>query len=88
MTYTVSTKNYLGNKATIVRRTPEGHEVPVMNIIPGEVDFPADVKHLAANIASLMNGNKPLYDINIGNRELYWVRHETGFEFKVRERVQ
>ena len=84
MTYTVSTKRYIGNHETIVTHADTGQEIPVMHIIQGATDFPADSKQLASNIASLMNGHKTLYRLDLGNDEVFWKRNSQSFELRLK----
>lgn len=85
MVFTVSTRNYIGNHETIVRHDEKGNEIPVLHIIPGEIDFPGDKKALAANIASLLNGNDPLHDVDIGPNRIFWKKNENGYELRILE---
>ncbi len=85
MVYTVSTRNYIGNHVTIVARGDEGDEIPVLNLMPGEVDFPGDVRKLAENLASILNGNPPLHDINVGAHKVFWQRTPQGMMLRVLE---
>ncbi len=85
MVYTVSTKNYLGNSRTIVKTDENGHEIPVLNIFQTDMDFPGDMDKLAANVASLLNGNEPLYKINIGSNKMFWQRHDKGASLRLQE---
>lgn len=83
MTYTVSTKKYVGNKATIVERDDRGHEIPVMHLTGGETDFPGDIEKLAANLASILNGNPPLHQIDMGGNRVFWSRNEHGIALRL-----
>lgn len=85
MVFTVSTRQYLGDHATIVTRDERGYEIPVMHIVPGDTDFPGDMDKLAANLASLLNGNEPLFDMDLGDNKLYWKRNENSIEFRIQE---
>lgn len=82
MVFTVSEKNYLGNHATIVDIDAQGREIPVLHIVPGEIDFPGDMDRLAANVAAILNGNPPLYKIETGSQRLYWQTHENGITLR------
>ena len=78
MVFTVSTKNYLGNHATIVATDDQGREIPVLHIVPGETDFPGDMQQLAANVAAILNGHQPLHKIGTGHNRIFWQAHENG----------
>lgn len=86
MIFTVSTRKYLGDAATVATQDEQGHEIPVLHVIAGEDRFPGDPAKLAANIASYLNGNDPLYDVKAEQgKRLFWCGHETGFELRVQE---
>jgi hypothetical protein len=88
MVYTVSTRKYLGDHATIVTHDDQGREIPVLHFIPADGEFPGDVAHLAANLASLLNGNEPLYQTGDGRHDMFWVKHDNGIELRIRERTE
>lgn len=83
MVFTVSTRNYLGNRATIVAVDENGYETPVLNIMPSGADFPGDMALLAANIASILNGNSPLHKINLGHNRIFWQSSPHGVELRL-----
>ncbi len=85
MVFTVSTKNYLGNMATIVAMDEKGIEIPVLNVMPSGKNFPGDIAALAANLASIMNGNKPMHKINIGSNQIFWHATSLGIELRLQE---
>lgn len=85
MVYTVSTKRYVGNKATIVEHDEYGHEIPVLHFIQGDTDFPSDIEKMAANLASLLNGNEPLHNLDIGANRLYWAEHKDGVSLRIKK---
>lgn len=78
MAFTVSTKNYLGNHATVVATDDQGREIPVLHIVPGETDFPGDMAQLAANVAAILNGYPPLHKIGTGGQRVFWQPHDNG----------
>ena len=83
MVFTVSTKNYLGNRATIVTHDEMGNEIPVLNVLPSGVNFPGDIAALAANITSILNGNKPIHKINMGSSRIFWHGTPNGIELRL-----
>lgn len=85
MVFTVSTKNYLGNRATIVAVDDNGYETPVLNVMPSGEDFPGDIAALAANIVSLLNGNPPMHKINLGHNRVFWQDSPHGVELRLQE---
>jgi|GEM_PF-2208587 len=78
MAYSVSSKHYMGNAATIVSFDGEGNEIPVVNFITVNGEFPADMGKLAANLASAMNGNTPLHKVDLGSKALFWAPNGSG----------
>jgi len=85
MAFTVSTKNYLGNRATIVTHDEKGNEIPVMSVLPSDIDFPGNIEALAANIASILNGNKPMHQININDSHIFWQSTPNGVEMRLQK---
>jgi hypothetical protein len=84
-TYSLSTKRYVGDKATIVCHDEQGREVPVVHLVDGEEDFPGDLMQLAANIVSLLNGNEPMHKINVGNNRILWAKTPYGSELRIQK---
>ncbi len=83
--YSLSNKKYVGDKATIVSHDGGGNEIPVVHLIHGEDEFPGDIMQLAANIVSLMNGNEPMYKINVGNNRILWAKTPYGAELRIQK---
>ncbi len=83
MTFTVSTKKYVGDLATIVMAGTDGQEIPVLHLMPGDVHFPGDAALMAANIASILNGNKPLHKVHIGENRIFWTPSSIGAEIRL-----
>ena len=84
MVYTVREREFIGDRATIVTHGKDG-ENPVLHLIAGQADFPGDVGKLAANLASLLNGNKPLHDIDLNGAEVFWRTVGQGVELRIKE---
>ena len=84
-TYSLSTRKYVGDKATIVSHDDNGNEVPLIHLIHGEDSFPGDINQLAANIVSLLNGNDPMYKINVGNNKILWAKTPYGSELRIQK---
>lgn len=86
MVFTVSTKNYLGNKATIVAMEERGYETPALNVMSsGGKDFPGNAAALAANIASILNGNDPLHRIDLNHNRVFWQDSLHGIELRLQD---
>lgn len=85
MVFTVSTKRYVGDHATIVCHE-DGREIPVLHIMAGIVDFPGDEIKLAENIASILNGAAPAHHIDMKGHEVFWAWNNGGAELRILER--
>lgn len=83
--YSLSTKRYVGDKATIVKHDDSGNEIPMVHLIHGDENFPGDIMQLAANIVSLLNGNEPLHKIKVGNHKILWAKTPYGAELRIQK---
>jgi hypothetical protein len=77
--FQVSTKD----KRVIVAVDEQGTEVPVLNMLEGDVPFPGEADTLVENLVSLLNGEPPRHIIEVGRNRVFWRPTPNGAELRV-----
>jgi hypothetical protein len=61
----------------------QGDLTPI-GFLRGDRDLPCDLRKLAENFASVLNGNDPLYT-DIRNHDMYYERYSGGINFRFKK---
>ncbi|MBU6234208.1 MAG: hypothetical protein KGQ41_00035 [Alphaproteobacteria bacterium] len=61
----------------------DGELLPI-GFMRGDADLPCDLRKLAENFASILNGHEPLYQEN-GTHEMFFERHSGGLNFRFKK---
>lgn len=86
MSFTAHGPNFLGNAGTISFRTDDGKVIPIVSIIPGELNaFSEDViAPVIANLVSVLNDQKPDRHVEVTAKKIGWERTTNCLDMYVR----